>query len=428
MASLTKVVKCMLVLLVFGSLSSGLILRIFVLKNQHLDGAAVDDISKVLSFTMFQSTSLTSNKDSMKLETSNTTHSPVATSEQDVLAAHELTVDENSHQIITNFQDIENIPKFRQGHSFEFDSSFNFPWQNSKPVNSIAAQLWFQELKMILLDSIPRSPIVVVAADNNFKMPLLNWLLSATVRQEQPVVNILVLTYSASFCDFVNSKNFSCKCLAIPPETLTDKGMYVHKKNTEFYQLLIIRVVLMRLLNYWGYDVANFDSDAILLKNPIPLFYSEEYASSDVIGTFGGSLPGTLHNKWGVVVCMGAIFLRSTKQTEQLWKSFEKVEKRDDQIKLNYGLNKMNVKWNTKNLNPDDSKDTLSIQWEGKTTSGLKITLLPQRLACRGVGCRPDVRDSCYIWHHGKIAHNPKKMMHASAKDNVWFYHKNSPN
>ncbi len=309
-----------------------------------------------------------------------------------------------------------------QSHSFEVDDSFNLPWQNSKPVNSILIQPWFQKLKMILSDSIPHSPIVLVATDDKFKIPLLNWLLSATVRQEQPVDNILVLTYSASFCDFVNSKNFSCQCLAIPPETLTAKGIYEHKTYTGFYQLLVLRVVVMRLLNYWGYDVANFDSDAILLKNPIPLFYSEDYATSDVIGTFGGRLPGALHNKWGVVVCMGAIFLRSTKQTEQLWKSFEKVEKRDDQIKLNYGLDKMNVKWKTKNLNHNDSNDTLSIQWEGKTTSGLKITLLPQRLACRQMGCRPDVRDSCYIWHHGKIVHNPKTVMKASVKDGVWFY------
>ncbi len=59
----------------------------------------------------------------------------------------------------------------------------------------------------------------------------------------------------------------------------------------------------MRLLNYWGYDVANFDSAwCNSAQEPnIPLFYSEEYASSDVIGTFGGSLPGALHNKWGVV-------------------------------------------------------------------------------------------------------------------------------
>ncbi|XP_064402116.1 uncharacterized protein LOC135347920 [Halichondria panicea] len=419
MASLTRinVLKRMLVSLVIGSLCCVLLFKKSVIKNQYLDEAAVDDVSKALSLHIHQ-------RSKEKLDTS-TTYSPVATSEQGALAVHELTVDTNSHQIISKFQDIESITNFRQGHSFVVDSLFTIPWYSSKSVSSVLIQPWFQELKTILLDSIPRSPIVLVATDNNFKMPLLNWLLSATVRQEQPVTNILVLTYSASFCDFVNSKNFSCKCLAIPPETLTAKELFEDEKYTGFYQLLIIRVVVMRLLNYWGYDVANFDSDAILLKNPIPLFYSEDYATSDVIGTFGGKLPGALHSKWGVVVCMGAIFLKSTKQTEKLWKSFEKVEKRrkrDDQMKLNYGLDNMNIKWKTKNLNPDDLKDRLSIQWEGKTTSGLKITLLPQRLACREMGCRPDVKDSCYIWHRGKIrTHDPKKVVQASAKDNVWF-------
>ena len=84
----------MLVFLVFGSLCCVLLFRMFVIKNLHWNGVAVDDFSTSLDH-------LKSKEDvSMKLGTSNTTYSPVATSDQDTLALQELTVDTSSYQII----------------------------------------------------------------------------------------------------------------------------------------------------------------------------------------------------------------------------------------------------------------------------------------------------------------------------------------
>ncbi len=306
--------------------------------------------------------------------------------------------------------------------SFHLHDSFKIPWHNSKPLNSIVSQPWFHKLKTMLTNTNHHFPIVLVTSDDVFKKPLRNWLIAATDKQNEPIANIIVVTNSRTLCEFVLSKKHLCNCLVIPTETIIAAEYRKRGKYSGFYNLLIIRISVMRLLNHWGFDVANFDSDAIILKNPIPLFYSKEYVTNDIIGTFGGSLPRDLHKKWGIVVCMGAIFIRSTSQTEELWKQFEKGKKMDDQVKFNYGLDKMRVQWTSKNINRTISSDPLSVQWEGNTSSGLKITLLPQRMACRGSGCVADVRNSCYIWHKGKIKHNPNTVINASEKSGVWFY------
>ena len=304
--------------------------------------------------------------------------------------------------------------------SFLLDGSFTSPWPSSRSVESIQKEAWFKELATFLDNSVPRLPIVLVSSDSDFQDALLNWLISALLRQNDPVSNILVLTYRPSLCVFINSKKI-VNCVSILPGTLTDDSIFMHERYKGMYRLLVIRVFVMRLLTYWGYDVANFDTDAILLKSPIPVLLSQEFSNSDVIGTFGGTLPGALHNKWGVVLCMGAIFMRSTSHTELLWESMRRVKQRDDQIKMNYGLDNLHVRWTTRNFNQTDRQDDLSKLWEGEAEGGLRVTLLPQRMACRLSGCRQDLKHGCYIWHRGRNQHKSNKMIGHAKNDGVWF-------
>ncbi len=134
MASLTRlnILKSMLVFLVVGSLCCVLLFRMFVIKILHWNGVAIDDFSTSLDLYIH----LRSKEDvTMKLGTSNTTYSPVATSDQDTqaLAVQELTVDTSSYQIISKFENISLL-----------DSSFSMPWYSSKSVSSILSQPWFR--------------------------------------------------------------------------------------------------------------------------------------------------------------------------------------------------------------------------------------------------------------------------------------------
>ena len=66
----------------------------------------------------------------------------------------------------------------------------------------------------------------------------------------------------------------------------------------------------MRFINHWGFDAANYDTDAIVLRNPEPLYY-EQYRDSDFIGSYG-HFPPDIKQEWGIAVCTGAVMIRSS--------------------------------------------------------------------------------------------------------------------
>ena len=69
----------------------------------------------------------------------------------------------------------------------------------------------------------------------------------------------------------------------------------------------------MRLLNHWGYDAANYDSDAIILKNPEVLFY-EEFSDSHLVAS-RGRFPDSANEKFGLTMCAGMFMIKSSPET-----------------------------------------------------------------------------------------------------------------
>ena len=70
-------------------------------------------------------------------------------------------------------------------------------------------------------------------------------------------------------------------------------------------------MTILRLINHYGYTVVNYDCDAILLKNPQPIF--DGHKDADIIGTFGKG-PGQLYVKWGITLNTGVMVLRSSEK------------------------------------------------------------------------------------------------------------------
>ena len=200
--------------------------------------------------------------------------------------------------------------------SFPLDDSYSLPFQGTVMPSSLQTVEWPKTLKNFLqhLQS-PRDPVVLVAADDAYKLALINWLISSQVNLEAPLENVLIVTYDDKLCLFLASKHFN-NCLSVPISTVlqgSTLSFFKHHKNTGMFPLLTIRVTVMRILNRWGFDAANFDSDAIILRNPLPLF--RKYPDMDIVGTYGGGLPKKLQQQWGLVLCMGAIVVRSTAAT-----------------------------------------------------------------------------------------------------------------
>ena len=210
--------------------------------------------------------------------------------------------------------------------SFPLDDSYSLPFQGTVMPSSLQSVEWPKTLKNFIqhLQS-PRDPVVLVAADDAYRSALINWLISSQMNLEAPLQNVLIVTYNDKLCLFLASKHFN-NCLSVPISTVMQASAlqyFKHHRHMGMLQLLIIRVIVMRILNRWGFDAANFDSDAIILRNPLPLF--RKYPDTDMVGTYGGGLPKKLQQQWGLVLCMGAILVRSTVATGKKYCGIELV-------------------------------------------------------------------------------------------------------
>ena len=195
------------------------------------------------------------------------------------------------------------------------DSHWNFsvPWANAYNASYMKSSSWFQLLLSYTRTFDPSEPVITVCADTSFIDGLLNWLISALVLQKHPPKNILIVTNQAKVCSFLSAHKVPVGCLKLFSKSVLNGAGMKQVKGHKFSQLLVIRMSVMRILNHFGYDVLNMDTDAIMLKNIIPVF--ELNRDSDVVGTFGGHLPKQIFYKWGLVLCMGTILIRSTPAT-----------------------------------------------------------------------------------------------------------------
>ena len=77
----------------------------------------------------------------------------------------------------------------------------------------------------------------------------------------------------------------------------------------EWIVRLMVRQITVRLINYWGYDVATYDSDAVVLKNPQELY--QKYQSTHLLSS-ASVWPNYLAEPWGFTLCGGAALFKAS--------------------------------------------------------------------------------------------------------------------
>lgn len=150
-------------------------------------------------------------------------------------------------------------------------------------------------------------PLTIVAADSAYTDVLLNWLTFAVIKAGLSLNTILVVSFDKILYDFLKTRQVNS--IHIEAEELFEGDILKHK----YAKMLITRMSLMRLTNHFGYDAAHYDPDAILLKDPWTIFYNQ-YCDSDIIAG-QATYPFEIHEEYGVTMCMGSVFLRSTPAT-----------------------------------------------------------------------------------------------------------------
>ena len=138
-----------------------------------------------------------------------------------------------------------------------------------KPTYEIQKALWTSQLYQFLksLNHSISPHVNMVFGDSNHTELVLNWIIAAHVRLDPPLHNIMVTSIDQPLCDFLVSKKVPVTCIAVPPQSfLASTGRETYKQGIK------TRLLVLRLINFWEYDVASYDSDAVLLHNPQHFF------------------------------------------------------------------------------------------------------------------------------------------------------------
>ncbi len=203
---------------------------------------------------------------------------------------------------------IKQEPAQEQGgvqEEFKIVRPFNFPQPSfSRPTHILLRSRWVTDLQNYLRTAHGKE-ISLVTSSKEHGPVLLNWLIAAHVKIKDPVVDVMVLSLDAKLHSTLVTRGI--------PSVYVHKEMVVNPKVSVprvFSQVHVVRMAMIRLMNHYGYDIINYDCDAVLLKNPQPIF--DKYKTADLIGTFGKG-PDVLYRKWGVCLNTGVMVLRATK-------------------------------------------------------------------------------------------------------------------
>ena len=150
----------------------------------------------------------------------------------------------------------------------------------------------------------------IILANWNYKDLLLNWIITATVVAKMDLETILVLSMDENLHNLLSKKGIISLCM--PPQEWM-KIYHLGRKKNFLSSLFMSRMAVQRVLNHWGFDVANYDSDAMVIKNLQPVL--DSHAHSDIVGS-KGTFPRVLSKKWkGSTLCYGVQLIRSTNRT-----------------------------------------------------------------------------------------------------------------
>lgn len=191
---------------------------------------------------------------------------------------------------------------------FPFHSGFSFPQPKiMRTLDYISRAPWVTDLRRYLRYYNSSREISLVTSNSKYTDVLLNWLISATVKSWIPAESILVISLDKAIHRLLLSKQF-CSIL-VPPRTLIDKSVTF---SEPFEEVMMTRLAVMRIINHFGYGFVMYDSDAVILKDPQPLY--DIIPHEDIIGSVG-KIPYDLAAEWGITICIGVVLVRSSPRT-----------------------------------------------------------------------------------------------------------------
>ena len=168
---------------------------------------------------------------------------------------------------------------------------------------------WMRKLYQFLqtLDKRISPQVNMVFGDSNHTHLVLNWLTAALTLLHPPLHNVMVLSLDHALCDFLTGRGLPVTCIAVPVASIFTLG-----DVNGWREGILVRFPILRLINYWGYDVAAYDSDAVLLRNPQELYDDKPHVH---LFSSAGTFPPLMAQEWGFTLCGGTLVFRASPVT-----------------------------------------------------------------------------------------------------------------
>ena len=146
----------------------------------------------------------------------------------------------------------------------------------------------------------------MVFGDSEHAHLVMNWIIAAMLRLEPPLHNVVVISLDRRLCDNLAAKKLPLTCIVVSVESIF---VWSVDQQIDWRRRMMVRQPVLRLITYWGYDVAAYDSDAVLLHNPQPLYDERPH-----VNLFAASeaFPPEVAKVWGFTNCAGTLILRSS--------------------------------------------------------------------------------------------------------------------
>jgi len=190
--------------------------------------------------------------------------------------------------------------------SFSLPVRMNYTWTLKKVLQS----LWVSQLQTFVSDiGSLNSPINLIASNFIQRHLVLNWLITAQLMTKEPLQNILVISIDSALNQLLESHGIPS--IHVPPRTIL-KIRSIPAGHDQGFPLQTVRLAVMRLLCHWGVDVAHYDPEAVILRNPHKLY--NRHPDTDILGGYA-QFPTYYFDMWQAALCVGSWMVRSTPAT-----------------------------------------------------------------------------------------------------------------
>ena len=189
---------------------------------------------------------------------------------------------------------------------------FPYPKITRQP-QEILNSPWATKMKAKLEAANVGKQLTYVTVSMNYISVLINWLIHAKLNALPLMENLLVVCMDKLSCEVLSRKGVLSNKVKINEIIYSIKDM---EGSAIFSARVITRLTVLRLLNYWGYDVLVMDIDALLINNIQPIF--DHFSDSDIIVSTANAsncLPSFARKAWGFCLCIGLTLIRSNTNT-----------------------------------------------------------------------------------------------------------------